>query len=118
LFKEQQTNLSNTAATTAVKNGKTVINVNAGINNMVPGEPKPAQTAEDIDHDIEDVDAYDPNEELIDYNEVDPELILAATKAKTPKLELRDALTKNDLAMRKVLREEPMKAYYAYQCQW
>jgi hypothetical protein len=63
----------------------------------------------DQDDNIEGVE-YDPTEELVDYND-DPNFILKSTK--TTKLELRDALAENGLAMRQSLKEHNIKAYYA-----
>jgi hypothetical protein len=74
----------------------------------VPNEPNPAlPPGESIDVD---------NEELIDYNEgLNPEEIAAleAAKIQATKVALRDSLASNGLAMRKALRGNIMKGYFA-----
>jgi hypothetical protein len=106
--------MPSTADEKAAKRVKSIINlIKRDEKDPVQGEPKPALAAEEIDPvdqdgNIEGVE-YDPNEELVDYNDV-PDFILKSDKA--TKLELRDALAKNGLAMRQVFKEHPIKAYY------
>jgi hypothetical protein len=105
--------MSTDAAATAAKKIKTIVNIiKRHTNDTAQEEPKPAPAAEEIDpvdqdNSLEGVE-YDPNEELVDYNE---DITLETTKA--IKLELRDALAKNGLAMRQSLKEHNIKAYYA-----
>jgi hypothetical protein len=79
------------------------------VNPPVPNEPNPALPPGDpIDSD-DDV-------ELIDYNKgLGPEEVAAieAAKIQATKVALRDALASNGLAMRKALRGDTMKGYFA-----
>jgi hypothetical protein len=96
------------------KKGEAIINViTPDEKSTVQDKPEPAPAAEEIDPvdqnaNIEEVEP-DLNEELVDYNDA-PEFTLDTTKA--AKIELRDALAKNGLAMRQVLKEHPIKTYY------
>jgi hypothetical protein len=105
--------MSSTADEKAAMRGKSIINlIKPDEKDLVQEEPNPAPAAEEIDpfdqdNSLEGVE-YDPNEELVDYNE---DITLETTK--TTKLELRDALAKNGLAMRRSLKEHNIKAYYA-----
>jgi hypothetical protein len=106
--------MSTDAAKTAAQKGKTIIDIiTRDKTDTAQEEPKPAPDAVEIDSvdqddNLEGVE-YDPDEELVDYNEA-PEFTLDPTKA--AKIELRDALAKNGLAMRQVLKEHPIKTYY------
>ena len=79
------------------------------VNPPVPNEPNPALPPGDpIDSD-DDV-------ELIDYNEgLGPEEVAAieAAKVQATKVALRDSLASNGFAMRKALRGDIMKGYFA-----
>jgi hypothetical protein len=105
--------MSSTADEKAAQRGKSIINLITP-DEKVPAQekPKPAPATETIDP-VGQVDNFegievDLNEELVDYNE---DTILETTKA--IKLELRDTLAKNGLAMRQSLKEHNIKAYYA-----
>jgi hypothetical protein len=108
--------MSSTADEKATKRGKSIINLITPDEKVpVQEKPKPAPDAVEVDPvdqnaNIEEVEP-DLNEELVDYNDA-PELTLDTTKA--AKIELRDALAKNGLAMRQVLKEHPIKTYYTH----
>ncbi len=92
------------------KNGKAIINlITPDEKSTVQDKPEPAPATETIDP-VDQADNFegievDLNEELVDYNE---DTILETTK--TTKIELRDALAKNGLAVRQVLKEHNIKA--------
>ena len=91
------------------KNGKAIINlITPNEKSTVQDKPEPAPAAEEI-YLVDQSSNIEVEDELVDYNDV-PEFTLDTTKA--AKIELRDALAKNGLAIRQVLKEHPIKTYY------
>jgi hypothetical protein len=95
----------------AIEHNAAIVNAlyTAVVNPPVPNEPNPALPPGDPIDDDDDV-------ELVDYNEgLNPEEIAAleAAKIQATKVALRDSLASNGLAMRKALRGDIMKGYFA-----
>ena len=93
--------------------------------NVTSSEANAAGTAVDINMEIDDNSggtSFDPNEELIDYNEEDPIPVLIKNKNgkeavssedKETKIKaLRDKLAENGYALRTVVMDESIHTHY------